>query len=214
MTDQTSRTGIVHLTERQPTVSGPEMLASLVPPPQFDGATFESYRADPAYPSQEEAKETLQRFAGRGGSPVKRGGLFSRAKKEPEMKPGVYLDGGFGVCRRAVVRPPDELGSPFGQRKPPGIQVESEVRRLVASLDGAGHGRALHDESVRQHELLVVVAALPRDRLGARGVGDVERTVAASERLAGVPCRFDLCCDFLAALAAAHTVPCFHFSAD
>src|SRR5690606_8529592 len=29
--------------------------------------------------------------------PVKRGGLFSRAKREPELKPGVYLDGGFGV---------------------------------------------------------------------------------------------------------------------
>lgn len=41
MTDQTSPTGIVHLTERQPTVSGPEMLASLVPPPQFDSATFD-----------------------------------------------------------------------------------------------------------------------------------------------------------------------------
>ncbi len=96
MTDTTSRTGIVHLTDRQPTVSGPEMLASLVPPPQFDGATFDSYRADAEYPSQEEAKETLTRFAGRG-APVKRGGLFSRAKKEPDVKPGVYLDGGFGV---------------------------------------------------------------------------------------------------------------------
>ncbi len=94
MTDTTSRT--VHLSDRQPTVTGPEMLASLVPPPQFDTATFDSYRADPAYPSQEEAKETLMRFAGRGPA-VKRGGLFSRAKKEPELKPGVYLDGGFGV---------------------------------------------------------------------------------------------------------------------
>lgn len=97
MTDTPSRTGIVHLTDRQPTVTGPEMLASLTPPPQFDGATFESYRADSSYPSQEEAKETLTRFAGRGGGPIKRGGFFSRAKKEPEIKPGVYLDGGFGV---------------------------------------------------------------------------------------------------------------------
>lgn len=96
MTDTASGPRVVHLTDRQPTVTGPEMLASLVPPPQFDGATFDSYRADDAYPSQEEAKETLIRFAGRG-APVKRGGLFSRAKKEPEVKPGVYLDGGFGV---------------------------------------------------------------------------------------------------------------------
>jgi cell division protein ZapE len=96
MTDPITRTGTVHLTERTPVVSGPEMLASLVPPPQFDTATFDSYRADPAYPSQEEAKQTLLRFAGKA-APVKRGGLFSRAKKEPELNPGVYLDGGFGV---------------------------------------------------------------------------------------------------------------------
>lgn len=96
MTDPVSSPRVVHLTERQPTVTGPEMLASLVPPPQFDGATFDSYRADAAYPSQEEAKETLIRFAGRG-APAKRGGLFSRPKKEPDVKPGVYLDGGFGV---------------------------------------------------------------------------------------------------------------------
>ena len=46
---------IVHLTERNPQVSGDEMVAALVPPPQFDGASFETYRADPAYPSQQEA---------------------------------------------------------------------------------------------------------------------------------------------------------------
>lgn len=95
MTQQT-RTGVVHLTERTPSVTGAEMLASLVPPPQFDSATFESYRSDPAYPSQEAAKELLQRFAGRG-EPAKKGGFFRRAPKETPMKPGFYLDGGFGV---------------------------------------------------------------------------------------------------------------------
>ncbi|WP_243225589.1 cell division protein ZapE [Microbacterium sp. CIAB417] len=96
MTETTPRAGTVRLSDRQPVVSGPEMLAGLVPPPQFDEATFESYRADPAYPSQEAAKTQLMRFAGRGG-PAKRGGLFRRAPKEPDLKPGVYLDGGFGV---------------------------------------------------------------------------------------------------------------------
>ncbi|WP_457098635.1 cell division protein ZapE [Microbacterium sp. P5_E9] len=88
--------GIVHLTERAPVVTGLEMVASLVPPPQFDDATFESYRADAAFPSQQEAKDLLLAFAGAGGAAPK-GGLFRRAKKEPELKPGVYLDGGFGV---------------------------------------------------------------------------------------------------------------------
>ncbi|MCS3842585.1 cell division protein ZapE [Microbacterium sp. AK031] len=95
MTD-TDNANVAHLTERQPVVTGPEMLASLVPPPQFDDATFESYRSDAAYPSQAESKALLEKFAGRG-APAKRGGFFGRAKKEPELKPGVYLDGGFGV---------------------------------------------------------------------------------------------------------------------
>lgn len=96
MTDSTAPAGIVHLTDRQPQVTGAQMLASLVPPPQFDQATFDSYRADDAFPSQEETKEKLMRFAG-GGAPTKKAGFFSRAKKEPAPKPGVYLDGGFGV---------------------------------------------------------------------------------------------------------------------
>lgn len=92
----TTATGIVHLTERTPEVSGADMVAALVPPPQFDDATFASYRADPRFPSQQEAKETLMTFAG-VGEPAPRAGLFRRAKKQPEVKPGVYLDGGFGV---------------------------------------------------------------------------------------------------------------------
>ena len=96
MTSQIS-TGVVHLTDRAPVVSGAEMLASLVPPPQFDDATFDSYRADPEFPSQEATKQQLLRFAGRGEAPAKKAGLFRRAPKETPMKPGVYLDGGFGV---------------------------------------------------------------------------------------------------------------------
>lgn len=88
--------GIVHLTDRLPQVSGAEMVASLVPPRQFRDATFDSYRPDPAYPSQQEAKLKLAAFAGPAAAPAK-GGLFRKAKKVAPAKPGVYLDGGFGV---------------------------------------------------------------------------------------------------------------------
>ncbi|WP_137843556.1 cell division protein ZapE [Microbacterium sp. 2FI] len=96
MTATAARTGIVHLTDRAPQLTGAEMVAALVPPPQFADATFGTYRADPAFPSQQESKDLLVAFAG-GGGPTKGGGLFRRAKKGPEIKPGVYLDGGFGV---------------------------------------------------------------------------------------------------------------------
>ncbi|WZH36463.1 MAG: cell division protein ZapE [Microbacterium enclense] len=97
MTSTPATTGLIHLTERDPAVTGAEMVNALVPPPQFDGATFESYRADDAYPSQQEAKELLQSFAGKQSAPAKKGGFFRRAEKAAPVKPGVYLDGGFGV---------------------------------------------------------------------------------------------------------------------
>lgn len=96
MTSSTAVSGVVHLVDRTPQLGGAEMVASLVPPPQFDGATFATYRTDDEYPSQQDAKELLMRFSG-DGAPAKKSGFFSRTKREPEMKPGVYLDGGFGV---------------------------------------------------------------------------------------------------------------------
>jgi cell division protein ZapE len=86
----------VHLVDRTPQVTGDEMVAALVPPPQFDGATFETYQADPAYPSQQAAKDQLISFT-RGQVEQPRGGFFRRPKKVEARKPGVYLDGGFGV---------------------------------------------------------------------------------------------------------------------
>ena len=81
------------LLDRAPTMSGDEIAASLVPPRQFDDATLDTYRPDPDYPSQAEAVERVRAFtaAWKGGG----GGLFR--KKGPELKPGLYLDGGFGV---------------------------------------------------------------------------------------------------------------------
>ena len=74
-------------------MSGDEIAASLVPPRQFDDATLENYQPDPDYPSQAQAVEKVRIFAAawKGGG----GGLFR--KKGPDLKPGLYLDGGFGV---------------------------------------------------------------------------------------------------------------------
>ena len=84
------------LTDRSPTITGAEIAASLVPPRQFETATFDSYRPDEDYESQARALEYLRTFAG-AWRPTKALGLFSRSKKAPGTRPGVYLDGGFGV---------------------------------------------------------------------------------------------------------------------
>ena len=85
------------LLERHPVMSIDAMLAHFVPPPQFQNASLDSYVPDPAYPSQAEALEKARAFvAGDTGSS---GRWFrSSAKSSPQrIKPGIYLDGGFGV---------------------------------------------------------------------------------------------------------------------
>ena len=84
----------LHLADVDPAISGDEIAAELVPPRQFASASFDSYVPDPDYPSQAGAVEALRTFA--GGSGEAKGGLFRRRRSEP-IKPGVYLDGGFGV---------------------------------------------------------------------------------------------------------------------
>ncbi len=74
------------------------MVAALVPPPQFADASFDNYRPDPEYPSQQEAVDACRQFAGIKTGGKKSGGLFGGMfRKTPQMKPGLYLDGGFGV---------------------------------------------------------------------------------------------------------------------
>ena len=81
-----------HLVDRQPTLSGAQIIAHLVPPRQFADATIDTYRPDPSYESQAEAVHAVQEFTA-AWRPS--GGLFRR--RTPDALPGIYLDGGFGV---------------------------------------------------------------------------------------------------------------------
>jgi cell division protein ZapE len=83
------------LIERTPTLSGQEIVSHLVPPRQFGSATLESYRPDRDYPSQGAAVAAIRNFVAAWAP--KAGKLFSRRKPSSEVRPGIYLDGGFGV---------------------------------------------------------------------------------------------------------------------
>ncbi len=93
------------LIDRKPQLSGAQIVATLVPPPQFEHATFDSYRPDPDHPSQAQARETLSAFVAPPVAAASRGGFFGFGKRKKTeggstpavTKPGVYLDGGFGV---------------------------------------------------------------------------------------------------------------------
>jgi cell division protein ZapE len=64
------------------------MLKHLVPPRQFTSASFESFEPDANFPSQTAARDTARAFVAGGGD-----GLFRKSTQ----RPGLYLDGGFGV---------------------------------------------------------------------------------------------------------------------
>ena len=86
---------LTSLCERTPSLDAQHIVAGLVPPPQFADATFASYIPDADFESQTVARDRLTEFAAAGGT-IKTG-LFSKPKKDDSRRPGVYLDGGFGV---------------------------------------------------------------------------------------------------------------------
>ena len=84
------------LVDRSPTVSPERLIAQLVPPPTFADVDFDSYRPDPAEPTQSAALESCRSFCDeavrhRAG----RRKLFGKRETLPGV--GLYLDGGFGV---------------------------------------------------------------------------------------------------------------------
>jgi cell division protein ZapE len=82
----------VRLVDRQPVVDPETLVASLAPPPRFATARFETYLPDAAQPTQQAARDRLLAFAGTL-TPARR-----RFGRRPDQgRPGVYLDGGFGV---------------------------------------------------------------------------------------------------------------------
>src|SRR5580693_7343699 len=88
--------GVGRLVDRQPTVSPERLIAQLTPPPTFAGASFASYRPDPAEPSQSAAVAACQRFCERAVE-HRRGRRRLLGRREATPGVGLYLDGGFGV---------------------------------------------------------------------------------------------------------------------
>lgn len=74
-------------------------LASFVVPPRFDAATFESYRPDPAYPSQARARDRLVAAIGKLENGAVHRGLIGRLRRSAQSAgwQALYLDGRFGV---------------------------------------------------------------------------------------------------------------------
>lgn len=87
--------GVQRLVDVYPSVSPSQIVAELIPPAQFVGASFVNYIPNQDQPTQYAAREGMDVFAQRVGARAPKG--FFKRSKAPEARPGVYLDGGFGV---------------------------------------------------------------------------------------------------------------------
>ncbi|TCO28298.1 cell division protein ZapE [Kribbella steppae] len=90
---------VIRLSERWPEVSSDRLLSECVPPPRFADVRFSTYRPAPDEPSQADALAVLTSRAVGLAKPRQAPSLWSRlrGRTEDPGKPGVYLDGGFGV---------------------------------------------------------------------------------------------------------------------
>jgi len=131
------------LVDSAPVVPADSLVASLVPPPRFGDARFDTYLPDPAQPSQAAAVEVLQRFAASTAPPPKR--LFGRPKRLPG-RPGVYLDGGYGVGKTHLLA---ALWHAAPEPRAYGTFVE--LTHLVGAL-----GFAATVEALSGHRLLAI----------------------------------------------------------
>lgn len=131
------------LVDRSPVVPPDTLVASLVPPPRFDDARFDTYLPDPGQPSQAVAVRVLRDFSGRLTPPPRR--LLGR-RRTPEGRPGVYLDGGFGVGKTHL------LASLWHQAPAPkAYGTFVELTHLVGAL-----GFADTVEALSRHRLLCI----------------------------------------------------------
>lgn len=83
------------LAQRWPRADAADLLTQFTVPPRFADVSFDTYIPDPGQPSQAAAVQQLRAFTSRMAAPAPRR-LFRRGTVD-HQRPGVYLDGGFGV---------------------------------------------------------------------------------------------------------------------
>ncbi|EYB69644.1 AFG1-like protein ATPase [Deinococcus phoenicis] len=134
---------MIDLLSRNPTLTPDELTAGLSPSARFQGVRFENYRPNPEFPSQQEARASLQAFL--KGAQVRPGGfrLFRRSKPEGR---GLYLDGGFGVGKTHL------LASAYHAAE--GERALMSFQDLMFVIGALGMTRAV--EAFRGHDLLLI----------------------------------------------------------
>jgi cell division protein ZapE len=117
--------GVAHLVDRHPSVTPERLIAQLVPPPTFSDVSFDTYKPDPAEPTQAAAVQSCRQFCAQAVE--RRAGkkkLFGRRETLPGV--GIYLDGGFGVGKTHLL-----ASSYFDLPEPKAFATFGEMTQLA-----------------------------------------------------------------------------------
>jgi len=117
--------GVGHLVDRHPSVTPERLIAQLIPPPTFSDVSFDTYKPDPAEPSQAAAVHSCRQFCEQ--AVARRAGkkkLFCRRETLPGV--GIYLDGGFGVGKTHLL-----ASSYFDLPEPKAFATFGELTQLA-----------------------------------------------------------------------------------
>jgi len=117
--------GVAHLVDRHPSVTPERLIAQLIPPPTFSDVSFDTYKPDPAEPSQAAAVHSCRQFCEQ--AVARRAGkkkLFGRREALPGV--GIYLDGGFGVGKTHLL-----ASSYFDLPEPKAFATFGELTQLA-----------------------------------------------------------------------------------
>ncbi|THF86546.1 cell division protein ZapE [Deinococcus sp. KSM4-11] len=139
---------MIDLTARHPPPDPQGLLAGLNPSARFEHVRFGTYRPNPDYPSQAEARTSLQAFL--KGAQVRPGGfrLFRRAKPEGR---GLYLDGGFGVGKTHLLASTYHEADGDSSYSTRALMSFQDLMYLIGALGMAGAVDAF-----RGHDLLLI----------------------------------------------------------
>jgi cell division protein ZapE len=116
---------VAHLVDRHPTVTPERLIEQLIPPPTFSDVSFDTYKPDPAEPSQAAAVQSCRQFCEQAVE--RRAGkkkLFGRREALPGV--GIYLDGGFGVGKTHLL-----ASSYFDVPEPKAFATFGELTQLA-----------------------------------------------------------------------------------
>ncbi|SDJ17774.1 cell division protein ZapE [Actinokineospora alba] len=135
------------LLARAPEIGAEELIATMAPPPRFGAVRFDTYVPNPDEPSQAAAVRDCAAFAAKvNARPDK--SLFSRmfGGKAETGRPGLYIDGGFGVGKTHL------LASIW--HAVPGPKAYGTFVELTNLVGALGFTQAV--ERLKQHRLLAI----------------------------------------------------------